>query len=688
MLAVLFVLLASTATLTTGCDDARNEIRAKLGLEPVEDGAEEAEAQAAAEDVIKAAKREINMVYAGQRLRDGKPYFTGGSTGAVIELEPNDSGEPSVAVSERIANGTGNSLRSSVWMGAFISSRLAGHDLTDYEFLVVSKGEGDGPSAGGLLTSAMLAAMNDVEVDPEATMTGTINPDGTIGPVGGIPHKLKGVSKSKKRFGYPVGQRMSTDYNTRKNVDIDKLARRYDMEAVEIRDIYEAYEFLTGEKFERPDPVSRSDMRASDRVWTLLKSKTNKWISQAKGDIGRAAQNKRMRRALGAMYKEAQGLIDQAEKYSDQSMVSMAYQKAQEARVFTSVLLTASEMGSDFLRGDLESIKLEQFAASGADSNLQDFFVQLNQENPTTLAQALALVSAYTYAVDGWAMIRLAHKEHREAMQLNKAANNRKLSRKKRKKAESKSRMAILKSAMYFGLADVVIEAGKETMVIPDDGGERVDFEVDKLHELARAYSSAAAANLENLNSTVLESRAKRLGLSREVIEHHTAEGNIEYAIADLQADFAYNESYRNEQNIDEGINSALASLAAGLNSYLTSSKLVTEWYSLKVKKKDGDVVEIGEQAAFISMLELAEQKARETAAAAKQKAGLIPDAARINYQQARGARQASSKDEQLGALGSFWKSSAYSQLALELNRAVESEPKKGKKEGEAVAAE
>jgi uncharacterized protein len=45
-------------------------------------------------------------------------------------------------------------------------------------------------------TGSFLAAMTGTPIDPTVTMTGIINPDGTIGPVGGIPEKSCRGAKS------------------------------------------------------------------------------------------------------------------------------------------------------------------------------------------------------------------------------------------------------------------------------------------------------------------------------------------------------------------------------------------------------------------------------------------------------------------------------------------------------------
>ena len=68
----------------------------------------------------------------------------------------------------------------------------------------------DGPSAGAamtLLLAAELGAGGNTELKQDVLITGTINPDGTIGPVGGVPEKaLAAGQHGAKLFLVPSGQ--------------------------------------------------------------------------------------------------------------------------------------------------------------------------------------------------------------------------------------------------------------------------------------------------------------------------------------------------------------------------------------------------------------------------------------------------------------------------------------------------
>ncbi len=78
----------------------------------------------------------------------------------------------------------------------------------------------EGPSAGAALTAATIAVLQNKSVDPEVSVTGTINADGSIGPVGGILEKAK-ASKDVgiKTFLVPEGQGTQTSYTPEKDCE-------------------------------------------------------------------------------------------------------------------------------------------------------------------------------------------------------------------------------------------------------------------------------------------------------------------------------------------------------------------------------------------------------------------------------------------------------------------------------------
>ena len=162
-------------------------------------------------------KREIAALWVWKQPEG----VTGGASKVQVSVEPNKDQELRVGFFETEVGGSGPMWRSSGWMAVIMSGLLLGVDPTDYRYSYEVGGRLDGPSAGGLVTVATLAAILGHPMRDDATMTGTINPDGTIGPVGGIPHKIDGAAEAKKKLMLiPAGQRRSLDYQRKQQVDV------------------------------------------------------------------------------------------------------------------------------------------------------------------------------------------------------------------------------------------------------------------------------------------------------------------------------------------------------------------------------------------------------------------------------------------------------------------------------------
>src|SRR5512137_124150 len=72
-----------------------------------------------------------------------------------------------------------------------------------------------GPSAGAIMTVAVIALLENWTLDNDTVMTGMINPDGSIGPIGGIPYKIDAAHLvGATRFLIPKGQMTYTEMVT------------------------------------------------------------------------------------------------------------------------------------------------------------------------------------------------------------------------------------------------------------------------------------------------------------------------------------------------------------------------------------------------------------------------------------------------------------------------------------------
>ncbi len=162
-------------------------------------------------------------------------------------------------------------MQASARLAAQVAGRVLGVDMSKYDVFIQVKADSPiigGPSAGGTMTVGIIAALKGWKLRNDVMMTGMINPDGTIGPVGGILEKASAAhSVGAKLFLIPEGQRIQVVQKTEQKqigplvqittkeekVDVVQYAKeRWGLEVKEVKDIYEAVYYFTGHKIEKP----------------------------------------------------------------------------------------------------------------------------------------------------------------------------------------------------------------------------------------------------------------------------------------------------------------------------------------------------------------------------------------------------------------------------------------------------
>jgi uncharacterized protein len=151
----------------------------------------------------------------------------------------------------------------------------------DYFFVVrTSSPIIGGPSAGAIMTAAVISLLENWTIDDKTVMTGMINPDGSIGPIGGIIQKIDAAySVGATRFLIPKGQGTYietitetvseggwTQIITRQvSRNISDYARdNYGMDVKEVEDINDVLLYLTGWEF----PTVESEDRITTEDYT------------------------------------------------------------------------------------------------------------------------------------------------------------------------------------------------------------------------------------------------------------------------------------------------------------------------------------------------------------------------------------------------------------------------------------
>jgi len=167
----------------------------------------------------------------------------------------------------------GIDLQASVRTAVQVAEQLTGVSLNETDVVVrVRSSEEerievvDGPSAGAAITVAVISAIRGEPLNASVYMTGTINPDGSIGWVGGILEKALAAARGGgKLFIIPKGQRLAPVWVVvRENpmpglvieryelryVDVEEYlhSQGYHVEVIELEHVEEAYPYFTGQE--------------------------------------------------------------------------------------------------------------------------------------------------------------------------------------------------------------------------------------------------------------------------------------------------------------------------------------------------------------------------------------------------------------------------------------------------------
>lgn len=144
-----------------------------------------------------------------------------------------------------------------------VAENVTGVDLSSYDMVYTIQANASvigGPSAGAAITIATIAALGNRTINGSVMITGSVNHDGTIGPVGSILGKAFAAKEAGAHvLLVPMTQASEVTYSTREYcekigwVDFcttetypDKvdIGEETDMKVVEVMDIEEAMEYM------------------------------------------------------------------------------------------------------------------------------------------------------------------------------------------------------------------------------------------------------------------------------------------------------------------------------------------------------------------------------------------------------------------------------------------------------------
>ncbi|CAN5600594.1 hypothetical protein BH23CHL2_BH23CHL2_15800 [soil metagenome] len=568
---------------------------------------------------------------------------TGGTSRVRVNIEKNDVGDLRVGFFESEVGGTGAQWRTAGWMSVITASLLLGINPAQYEFSFDVAGRIDGPSAGALMTAAVLAGLLGDQIDSTVTMTGTINPDGTIGPVGGIPHKIVGAAQvGKTTVLVPAGQRFDYDFTLQQSVDLVQVGNQNGVEVVLVPDIYTAYRMLTGGA-ELPVIESAGTASMPPDAFSKYRAGTTDWYARYQEERNRFLELPvEVQEYRTEIILFADDLAAEADALLAEGQVARAFQLMWEAAAFVKVGTQAAELDNLYLTQGIDPMISRVESSASSETRLIALVQKLEAQSPRTATDTVALIDAAAYLSAAQGLI----------FQANQAIDNLQFT----EYTEDDILTAIYTSAFNFALADFYIEVADDIMSIGVGFGTTPAPDLDTLVGMAELFRRGADSNIAYFDSIILGPFAEQNGYSLELAKLILMDADQTYLTAVAAAGGA--DALVGSMTKPEA--QAIMQLGASLLAFNQSAVVIAEYYSLDARVDEfGTVVEYGRQTALAEMLDLADQRAKIWLSGV---ADEEPVSSLYYYDNARLERQGDAF-EQLDSLADYWHSAVLSEV-------------------------
>ena len=267
-----------------------------------------------------------------------------------------------------------------------------------------------GPSAGAAMTVATVAAILGKQVRQDIIITGMINLDGIIGPVGGIPQKLEAAARAgAKIFLVPAGQEIVeetvpkqvrigplilTTVEKRK-VNISEVGAKLGVKVIEVSTIEEALNYMLGLRIERP-PSERPEIHKE--VKEILSKWVRNYLNQSEAIRG-SVQSEIGK--LGAISKLViNNILSDSEKYSSSARDEMAKGNLYTAASYAFQSVVEADYARSLLNYALRGEDSVSELMGRVDSKLRELGERLNSTKPQDLSGVEAIIASKTRYYD------------------------------------------------------------------------------------------------------------------------------------------------------------------------------------------------------------------------------------------------------------------------------------------------
>lgn len=319
-----------------------------------------------------------------------------GITPVVVETDQNGtSGDVNIDLSGMADASTGAYWNAAAYSAAAVATIGAAVDPRNVEIAFGVKEEIDGPSAGGLMTVGVSSDLAGVKIANDKSMTGTILPDGSLGPVGGIPAKIRAAAKAGiKTVVIPAGQRQSKDPETNMTVDVINQGKDLGVDVTEAASVTQAYDILVGPASQVP--MSTPGPLDPDLVTLLTK--------RSQAAINTLEQTKVAKGNEPAPYSRLSASVDQAlaraKKALDAGEVVQSYAAASEALQVVLGWNAAVTTTSAATKNMAPVVSAQREAAQAVEQTARAQLTSAAATSLTYVEQVPALVDAMSWGVD------------------------------------------------------------------------------------------------------------------------------------------------------------------------------------------------------------------------------------------------------------------------------------------------
>ena len=570
----------------------------------------------------------------------------GGTSRVRVDVSPNDSGDGEIRVGffESEVAGSGPQWRAAGWMAVITASLILGEDPSQYEFSFDVAGRIDGPSAGALMTAAVLAGYLGHEVDPSVTMTGTINPDGTVGPVGGIPHKIAGAAEAGKTLVLvPAGQRFDYDYSVGQSVDLVQVGQDNGVEVRMVADIYSVYNALTGQELPTVESAGQASMPPG--AFDKLRASATDWYARYQSERARfTALPVEVQEYRQEIIDSADFFASEADRLLSEGQVSNAFRFAWQSAALAKVATQAAELDDLYLTAGVDPMIARLEATQSAVTRMDAMRQKIEAETPRTSTDAVAIMDASSNLSIAQGLIFEAE-DALYQLELTEYT-------------EDDILTAIYAAAYNYALADIYLDLSEDTLSIGLGFGTTPAPSPEVLESIADTLRRGAEANIVYFESIIIEPWAQENGVSADIAKYYFQQADTDYLTAVAAVNGAG--SLAGAMNKPEAQSTMW--LGASLTAYSSSAAVIAKYYSLGAQVDElGNIYGYDRSTALAEMLDLADQRARQWLNGV---ADEDPVSGLYYYENARIQRQGDPVD-QLEALRNFWQSAVLSEVLL-----------------------